>query len=213
MGQADDPGSGSSGRRLKVGRLIEEYGLEGLGAELEERWTAEDTDERASLRELADDVNRRILTTVMSDAGMQPLDGEVDNLYRLLTEDDVSEADRTRARRRLEREGVDVEQLQNDFVTYQAVRTYLKTAREAEYTAPETSGPAETAENIQRLSGRVTTVTENKLDQLRQSGDITLGNYRILVDVTVICEDCGDQYTVGDLLERGGCSCERSADS
>lgn len=212
MGQPENPGSGPSSRRLKVDRLIEEYDLEGLGAELERRWTAEDADERTSLRDLAADVNRRLLATVMAEAGMQPLDGEIENVYRLLTAEDVSDADRTRARRRLEREGVDVASLKSDFVTYQAVRTYLKTVRQAEYTPPETTGPEDTAESIQRLRGRVTTVTENKLDQLRQGDEIDLGTYRILVDVTALCEDCGDQYAVSELLDRGGCSCEMATD-
>lgn len=207
MGQPDNPGSGPSSHRLKVERLIAEYDLEGLGAELERRWTAEDADERASLRDLAGDVNRRLLATTMAEADMQPLDGEIENLYRLLTVEDVSDADRTRARRRLEREGVDVATLQADFVTYQAVRTYLKTVRQAEYTAPEPTGPGESAEAIQRLRGRVTTVTENKLDQLDLADEIDLGTYRILVDVTVLCEACGDQYEVSELLERGRCSC------
>jgi hypothetical protein len=93
----------SSQRRTKVARLIDEHGFGDIGIELERRWTAEG-DERMSLRDLADYLNRRLLATAMEEHGMQPLDGEVENVYRLLTANDVSDADRTRVRRRLERE-------------------------------------------------------------------------------------------------------------
>jgi hypothetical protein len=51
------------------------------------------------------------------------------------------------------------------------------------------------------------TVTEGKLDQLRRSDEIVLGNARVFVDVNVLCEDCGAQYEVDELLDRGGCDC------
>lgn len=204
---ADSP---SSGKRLKLVRLIDEYDLQGIGATLERRWTADEA-ERSSLRDLAEFVNRELLSTAMADAGMQPLDGEIENVYRLLTAEDVSEADRTRMRRRLEREGVDVETLIDDFVTYQAVRTYLTSHREAEYTQPDRDRREEGAENIQRLRGRTATVTEGKLEQLRNSDEITLGEFRTLVDISVICEDCGGQYEVTELLDSGGCDCQDPA--
>jgi len=140
MGSLNDASPGR-GRRRKVARLIDEYNLQGIGEELERLWTADD--DRRSLRSLADLFNRRLLKISLEEAGVTSLDGEVENAYRLLDDDDVSGADRTRARRRLEREGVDVDTLQEDFVTYQAVRTYLKNYRGAEYN-PRRDGPAGT---------------------------------------------------------------------
>lgn len=206
MVPADTTDGPSSGKRLKLVRLIDQYDLEGMGSTLERRWTAEET-ERSSLRDLAGYFNRELLSAAMADAGMQPLDGEVENVYRLLTAEDVGGGDRTRMRRRLEREGIDVDTLVDDFVTYQAVRTYLKSHREAEYTPPERDRTAEGIENIQRLRGRTTTVTEGKLEQLRDTGEITLGEFRTVVDITVLCEDCGGQYEVTELLDSGGCDC------
>lgn len=62
-----------------------------------------------SLRELADYFNQQLLRAAMTDAGMQPLSGEVQNTYQLLTSEDVGEADQTRISRHLEREEIDVE--------------------------------------------------------------------------------------------------------
>ncbi|TKR27571.1 rod-determining factor RdfA [Natronomonas salsuginis] len=204
MNDADDrPGSGR-GRRSKVARLLQEYDIEDLGAELERRWTADE--DRQSLRELAAYFNQRILERALEDADVRPLDGEVENIYRLLT-DDSSGADRTRIRRRLERDGLDVDAIETDFVTYQAIRTYLKKHRGAEYTPDETDPVEREITNIQQLRGRVDSVTEGKLEQLRASGHLELGTFRTLVDVRVVCEDCNTQFSAVELLERGHCNC------
>lgn len=202
-----DANDSSSERQGKVGRLVDEYGLEGVGAEMERLWT-DDGDDRMSLRDLADRFNRQLLATAMADAGMRPLAGEVENVHRLLTGEDVGGADRTRARRRLEREGVDVEELLGDFVSYGAVRTYLREHRNAEYPGDDRDRIAVESENIRRLRGRVTRVAETKLDRLRTGEAIALGDFRSHVQISVLCEDCGTQYEVDELLARGGCDCE-----
>ncbi len=207
MGTPTDSGPVESGRPGKVATLISEYDLDGLGDELERRWTA-DGDARESLRDLADRFNRELLRQTATDAGVQLLDGEVENLYRLLTSDGVSQADRTRAKRRLERQGIDVDSLRTDFVTYQAVRTYLQKHRDAEYQADNDDRLEREAENIDRLRGRTASVTTSKLAQLRDTDQLRLGEFRTLIDLQVVCEDCGSRYEVGTLLERGGCDCQ-----
>lgn len=203
MGSSDE--STGRGRRSKVARLIDEYSLHELGPEMERLWTANEN--RRSLRSLADYFNRQLLESAVEEHDLQLLDGESKNIYRLLTDDEVSSADRTRVRRRLEREGIAVDDLESNFVTYQAIRSYLKTHRDAEYT-PEESDPVERQKtNLQQLRGRVTSVTEGNLEQLRASDQITLGEFRTLANVQVICEDCNAQFDVLELLDRGGCDC------
>jgi hypothetical protein len=206
MADADESSDGGSGRRTKVARLIDEYELEALGPEMERRWTA-DGDERLSLRALAAYFNQRLLEAKMTAAGMQPLAGEVENTYRLLTDDEVGSADETRTRRRLERNGLDVESTVEDFVTYQAVRTYLKSDRGAEHATDDRPRTVVEGENIQRLRGRTKTVTEGRLEQLRKGDHIALGSFRVFTEINVLCEDCGARYDVDELLERGGCEC------
>ena len=198
--------SGTSGPQIKVARLLDEYDLDEMGEWLEARWTATG-DRRMSLRELAAEFNQELLRTAISEAGSQPLDGEVENTYRLLTDEEITSADRTRTKRRLERDGVDVDGLRDDFVTYQAIRTYLTSYRDASYTADERDRATVEQENIQRLRGRVVSVTESKLDQLRRNGDVELGGYRTYVDINVLCEDCGERYKIDELLTQGGCNC------
>lgn len=207
MTSEDTPGSDAGGRRVKVARLVDEYGLEGLGEELERRWTAED-DSRLSLRALADHFNRRLLSDTISRAGVRALDGDADSIYRVLTEDDPGGADATRTRRRLEREGIDVDALLDDFVSYQAIRTYLTEYRDAEYSRSERDRVEAEKESLQRLRGRTSAVTESKLEQLRAGDHLALGEFRTIVSTSVVCEDCGGQFEVVELLERGGCDCE-----
>jgi hypothetical protein len=203
----DNPDSGRPSS--KVARLIDEYDLgAAYGDELERRWTA-DGDERESLRDLADRFNRRLLESALTAAGASTVSGEVENLYRLLTADDVSSGMRTEARARLERDGVDVDGLERDFVTYQAIRSYLTEYRDAEYEEPtETERVESVLETIQRLRSRLRSITEGSLDRLQSTDRLTLGTFRLFVDVDVLCEDCGAQYGVAELLERGGCDCE-----
>lgn len=194
----------SDATRSKVGRLIAEYDLDGLGAELEERWTAEG-DERASLRDLAADFNRELLDARLAEAGVDAVDA--DGLYRRLTDDEVSGGVRTRAERRLEREGVDVSALRSDFVSYQAIRTYLREYRDAEYEGPDTDRVEQARESIGRLRSRTQTVAESKLERLAGSDEIGIESPRVLVDVRVLCESCGERYEVGELLDGEGCDC------
>ncbi|WP_247730593.1 rod-determining factor RdfA [Halovivax limisalsi] len=195
----------------KVGRLIERYDLAGLGDELVERWTAP-AEERDSLRELADVFNRRLLAAALAEAEVETLEGDVENMYRLLT-DDVSSGVRTEARNRLERQGVDVEALEREFVSHQAVHTYLRTYRDAAF-EPAERGPDERRdverERISRLQSRTEAVTEDAVERLAEADALSISRPSVLVDVRVFCDDCGGDYTVDELLSRGGCLCDEA---
>ncbi len=206
MTDGDEDSRRSPGRRGKVLRLVEEYGLDGIGAELERSWTAEGS-ERRSLRELADYFNRQLLAEAMTEAGMQPRPDSVERTYEHLT-DETTEADRIRTRRQLEREGVDVEDVRDDFLTYQAVRTYLTEHRNVEYEGNDRPRIDVERENVQRLRGRTAAVSESKLEQLRNADDVSIGSFQTSVDVNVLCEDCGGRFEFDELLDRGRCRCD-----
>lgn len=199
----------SSPPRSKVQRLIREYDLDGMGAELEERWTR--SDDRYSLRRLAEWFNKRLVERRLSSASDPPLDGELDDVYTHLTDGEVSRADRVQVRRRLERVGLDPRSLREDFVSYQAVRTYLQDVRGAEQPDCATDPRTSVKRRLQRLQGRTATVSETQLEDLRRAGRLNAGPLRTLVDIQVLCERCGTQYDVVELLERGECDCSDAA--
>lgn len=198
--------SAKRGPENKIRRLINEYDLHGLGAELEQKWTAEH--DRWSLRDLADYVNHRLLEETLSEVGKSPLDGEIENTYRLLTDDAASCADRTRIRRRLERQEIDVDQLERDFVSYQAIRTYLKKYREAEYSAPDTNPLEEAATTINQLRSRLVTVSESKLHRLSEKESIEMESPTITVNLRVTCDQCGTQLSPEELFSGENCTCD-----
>lgn len=194
--------------RSKVARLVEAYDLAPLGAELEAAWLGEGR-ERQSLRTLATRFNEALLMAAVRDAGMDVVDGEAENYYRLLTDDDVSAGTRVEARNRLEQQGVDVDALTEDFVTYQSIRHYLTEVRGASYDGGGESATVTTEQGvIERLQGRVERVVTDTVDRLAGDDRLTVGDYRVFVSVEILCQDCGRQYSVGELLTRGGCDCE-----
>jgi hypothetical protein len=170
---SDDP------PRNKVARLIQQYELTGLGAELEARWTGDGV-ERTSLRDLAEYFNRKLLAAALREAGRTPLDDEVASLYHDLTGDDVSQGVKTDTRTALATDGIDVDALEREFVTYQAIRSYLNDWRGAEYRHPSDEEKlAADRETIQRLLTRTLTVTEDRLEQLRETDRIAAAEFEL----------------------------------
>jgi hypothetical protein len=190
----------------KVSRTIEKYDLGGMGEYLERAWTGEHGD-RTSLRDLANEFNRAVLEAALVEATGSTTESDVTSAYRVLTDGDVSRADEMRKRRELEAAGLDVDELRSDFVTHQTIHTYLTEHREA--TLPEETDAVTERKvaMLERLQGRTAAVTESTLESLVSSDEITGHPYEVLVDVRVICEDCGSDYAVGDLLRQGGCDC------
>ncbi|ELY58686.1 hypothetical protein C493_06767 [Natronolimnohabitans innermongolicus JCM 12255] len=188
-------------------RLLEKYELDGLGDELEARWT--DPEERTGLRTLADRFNERLLEAALESANVELLTEDVGHLYALLTEETGSRGEQLQARRRLERADVDVEALTDEFVSYGAIRTYLTAYRDASLPEP-TPEDARRRERraIERLRQRTVAVTESKLDRLSEADRLEVGSHRVLATVQVVCEECHAQYDVSKLLENGACDCD-----
>ena len=208
-GSRDTSGSGedsSEGTQSKVERVIAKYDLGGIDDELADAWMGEG-DEHSSLRELATYFNRRVLRAAMTNAGMDPLDGEIENYHRLLTDEDISQGTLVEARKRLEQQGIDVEELTGDFVSYQSINRHLKGSLGVEYSAEELDRVKTAADSIASLQNRTVAVTEKSLRQLRDSGDLTLGDFDVFVDITATCTDCGETTTVRELLAEDGCRC------
>lgn len=195
--------------RSKVVRLIDEYELHGLGDELEDRWTR--SENRSSLRDLAEYFNQQLLSIALETTDSELLDGEVDNLYRLLTNDDITSGVRQETRSHLEQQGVDADSLENDFVSYQAIRTYLRNYRDV--SPPDDSDSPEAHRErkyatVQQLTSRLTTVATDALAELANAGHLTLGEFDVLVTVRVHCSDCDTRVSITDLLRQGGCECD-----
>lgn len=189
----------------KVDRARSRYELQGLDERLKRRYGRGD---EVGVRDLEEYLNRWILRRAMDDAGMISIDGEVDNFYRLLTDDDVSAYARDEARRELERSGVDVDDVLGDFVSYQTVRKHLNECLGVDTSRPDYEPSFEDAqERIGRLSTRIEAVVARVLARLRDADVLTMGEPKVSVHLKVRCGECARTHNVGELLQRRGCPC------
>jgi hypothetical protein len=193
----------------KVGAVAERYELTDLDERLRERWTA--AENRAGVRELADDVNTLMLRSVLRWNREGALEGEPENYYRLLTDDDVSRGVRTEARSRLRNRGIDVDALENRFVSHQTVYRHLTGCLDLDRDAePADPGAAlrDGIGTIRALQRRTETVATDTLERLRRDGQFHVGELDVLVDVVVSCRDCGERLPLSESLAGRSCDCE-----
>jgi S-adenosylmethionine:diacylglycerol 3-amino-3-carboxypropyl transferase len=199
--------SNTTSGTMKIDRVVNEYGLAGMGDELEERWLGTNETEQSSTRELADYFNKEILRSAIRESDTFTLSGDVEEVYRAL--DDDESADATLVRSRLEQSAIDVEAVTSDFISHQTVHRYLKEHREVE--RPERDPERKLADAVsvvQQLQGRTIAVTEQKIETLKNNDIVSVGEFSVLNDVQVICESCGRSHEVTSFFEQGGCGCD-----
>lgn len=205
---ADDAGhDGASGEPCgcKVGRLIEEYGFGAMNDELAFDWTREDGED-SSVRTLTDRFNRRLLRAEMSSAGMEFLDEEVPTIYDHLVSDEVNRGQETQARNRLSRQGIDVDRLEERFVSHQSVYRHLHDCLELD--KERTTTVSKETDRIHRLQNRSEAVLTDAVRRLRANDRLAAGEFDVLVNFRIMCEECNSLYDVTEFLEDGGCECQ-----
>lgn len=197
----------SAGGTSKVAAVIDKNDLDRLGDELEARWTGEGR-KRKSSRDRADIFNQRLIQAALDEAGASVLEREVAKMYELLTDDDVSSGVKTQTRKRLEREGINVEEFRADFVSHQAVHTYLRKYRNVTRNVEQADQTSKYVQSVNQLENRTMAVTVTNVDRLHQMDRVDIGDFDVLVNVQIFCNDCGSVYEIGDLVEEGGCDCQ-----
>lgn len=191
-----------SGGGCKVDRVSREYGLDEIDEVLKDRQA-----DGTSLRDLETQYNQRILESALEEAGVDVLQGEVENLYQLLTGDDVSAGMRVEARSRLDRHDIDPKTIRDDFVSYQTIRTHLRECLEVDTKRESTVTPMGAKNTVFKLISRTESVTKRTIERLRSSGHLQVGTVDVTLSLRIACTDCGEEYTFSRLVERGRCSC------
>lgn len=199
----------SADRKYKVGKVLSKYELADLHDRLPSLWLGE-AGEEVSLRDLAERINVAVVRSALEQSGEDPLDGEAENVYRLLTGDTVSAGVRIQQQNRLERAGIDIDELESDFVTHQAVYTYLTKGLDVSKASADDTDPIEKHDaRIQRLRNRLDAVIEGSIEELQNANELSTGDVDTSVSLQVYCKDCETQYEIPELLERGGCDCPK----
>ncbi|MDF9746224.1 rod-determining factor RdfA [Natrinema salsiterrestre] len=196
----------------KVGRKRRKYDLDGLNGELRERRF----DHGASLRDLAEYVNRRMLETAIERAGLDFTDvayGAVSPddalavVYETLTGDGVPADREVRVRTRLEQRGVDIEVIESDWVTHPTIRAHLNECLEIETSRSSRITPDDSRDTIEWARTRCARVVDQTVSRLISSGHVTVSDPDISVLIRITCSDCGQTYRLSELLTEGSCSC------
>jgi hypothetical protein len=197
-----------TGPCCKVGAVAEAFELDDLDATLRERWTA--PEDRSGVRELADHVDTRVLRSALAASQDGALEGEAENYYRLLTDDDVSRGTRTEARSRLRDRGVDVEAVEDRFVSHQTVYRHLTDCLGLDRGAPAAPEAAvrDGLGTIRALRRRTEAVATSVLEGVVRAGHLRVDEVDVLVDVVASCRTCGERLPLSESLAGRSCECD-----
>lgn len=185
----------------KVDRIARKYGFPHLDKRM--LYRRENAD--ASLRDLDEYVAQRILSRSMEEAGIAS-DAAEHYLQRLRSS---NKSERQEARRTLECGGVPIDEVCEDFISYQTIRKHLNECLGTD-TSPSNDAPSlnEKADQIGRLKSRFRQVTERNLSRLEEFDAIQIGEPEAVVTVTIRCGSCGDRFGLEDVLgDSPSCSC------
>jgi len=187
----------------KVREVADKYGVSEY--DFVGKWTGEDS---MGLRTIAEDFNAKLVGGALRRADRPELE-EPDYIYQVLTGDEGTPRTKKTWESRLREIGVDPDDLQDDFVSYSAVRRYLVEHEDAE---KDTSVDEEEQLNrfqqsLAKLESRCETVIDDGIERLNK-GVLSIGDPELVIEFKVHCRDCGREYPVSDLLRRRSCDCD-----
>lgn len=189
----------------KIERNIEKYEFDGLNEDLRRQ-----RQQGASLRDLAAYINQRILECALTAANVSVV-GDVESIYETLRGDEISVGQRAEMSARLERRGVPIEEVEDDFVSHQTVSEYLNDCLDIDTSQRQPLTTDEAIDTIEWANARGTAVIERTLTRLANAGEVTTADVSVSSTLHVTCEQCGDVYRLYDFLEQGGCDCTTPA--
>ena len=182
----------------KVCRVLDERDMQRYEDRLVEQWTASPP-KRKGYRQLADWLNTMMLRREMDRVGLSTLGNEPESKYERLHGGDETVAAEVRSD--LHNEGIDVDGLDTDFVSYGVVRTHIKEClgldRNVESTDWETDAIEYTHEYASRKLEDTVRSLLNK-DELSACGEV-----EVHVSFEVECEGCHTRVPIDRALRRG----------
>lgn len=189
----------------KVCRVLAKYDVEYYNDRLIDQWTAPKP-ERKGYRQLADWLNSNLLRQEMDNVGMSTLAGEVESKYERLQGNSTTTIE---LEQHLASEGVRINELTDDFVSYGVVRRHLKECLEA--------SREETISEWEETSIEISTSqAENKVSEavrslLNKEKIKSSENVSVHLTVELECEECHTRIPIDRALRRGYlCPCVNS---
>jgi len=165
----------------------------------------------ASLRELAIFFNKQILSKALSRATQEVI-GDAETIYEVLMDDDTDRARQAELRSKLARYNVDIDDVQQDFISHQTVRNHLNDCRDINTGRESTFDLEAGRKTIEWAQARSEGVIEQTVERLRNAGEVTDTQTEVTQSVRVACSACGQSYRIEAFLEQGGCDCRPDSD-
>lgn len=192
------------GYHCKVDYIQDKHGLYGLNDRIRRRRKNEDY----SLRDLETYINQRVLRSALEEAGMRFLEGQDEDYYRRLTDETVDQIARKEIESHLQEAGVPVDEVREDFVSYQTVRKHLNECLDISTGRSSQPSVEGTRDTIRALQMRTREVVDTSIDRLRKHNLLHVGEVEVVVGVKVRCTDCGRVHQVSELLSDRHCDCQ-----
>lgn len=188
----------------KIGNLVAKYQLPTVDSRLVEEWQS-----GKSVRRLTEELNKDVVESELTAANVGQVEWSRSPVYEALHTDELSEAEAIEIRRELDRAGVDVEKLSSDMVSHQTVYRHLTQCLDASKSDGRT--PEERREKakdtVYALQQRTEIVTESTIQALQTAGVTDLGEIEVLIDLRVVCSDCGHSMEFESAISEG-CRCD-----
>ena len=189
-----------SAHGCKVCRVLDEREMELYERRLVEQWQAEGS-QRKGYRQLATWLNELLLRREMDRAGLSTLGDEAESKYERLSSGDETVA--AEVRDTLRNSGVDIDSLEDDFVSYGVVRTHLLECLGEEYDPTPSATDWETTSIEIARSHAEEKVTE-AVRSLVNKGELTaVGDITAHVTVEVECDESHVRVPLERALRRG----------
>ena len=185
----------------KITRVARAYHIQDVDTRL-----LQQREQGASLRELARFFNKQILSKALSRATKEVI-GDTGTIYQVLVNDGTDRARQAELRSKLARYNVDVDDVQQDFVSHQTVRNHLNGCREIDTGRKSTLALEDGQKTIEWAQARSEGVIEQTIERLRNAGEVADTQTEVTQSVRVVCSACGQSYRIEAFLEQGGCSC------
>lgn len=200
-----------SSHGCKVCRVLSERDLTTYDTQLLAQWQGENGP-RKGYRTLAEQLNIRLLQREMDRAGLPTIGGETESKYQRLTGDDSTTA--AAVREMFRHEGVPIDEIEHDFVSYGVLRTHITECLGGEYTAPESDSDWET-DAITIAQRTAKTKATEAIRALTNKGKLASVSEPVVdVDIIVECPECQSRISADKALRRGFvCTCAEPTDS
>lgn len=197
-----------SSHHCKVCRVLDNRHITNGDDRLLTRWYGDST-QRMGYRKLARWLNVTMLRQEMDRVGLSTLGGEAKSKYDRLRGTDPTIA--AEIRDTLEAEGINMNQLESDFVSYGVIRTHIKECLGGE--REETSSDWE-RDSIEITRDHATQKTAEAVTSLLNKGAIeSSGDITVNLAVELECELCHAQIPLVRALRRGYvCDCNQRSD-